>query len=989
MSPSQDLLSLIRHRVKFQPAALAVQDDSFTLTYSELERWSNNLAQEIRSRNTRGSGTVAVCVPRSTIFVVAVLAIVKAGFSYLPLDPTAPPARLDDQIMQADARLLLTVSWLQLPSLEQAIPFDIVPFIDRTCVLSYAELPSSGLITRNDTLVIFFTSGSTGRPKGVMVQHDGMLNMINSHFMEIQPGDRVSMVNNPAFDASSIDIWNTLCHGGTLLVLTAHLADTEAVIAFFREKEVTKAFLPTAVFHHIVSNVSNVASMSTTLRMVAVGGEKLATPSVQNFFRRAPTTRLLNAYGPSEASVFTTTFEIPSLNFSTEYDDATSRPIPIGRCIPNSAVYLLDDNLFPVDVGLPGEICIGGAGLAAGYLGQADLTANKFVMVNDLEGRGSSTRIYRTGDIGRFVPCADGPVLEFVGRSDTQTKIRGQRIELGEIEAVLCSGSDEIDQAAVVFSDEQDLIAYVVPTDNRIFEGQHDHAEQSDDSSKLRDAVYAQGFEDIDPAVAGIDFTGWVSMYDGMPIPLPEMQDWLSDTLQSIPVKPSDSVLEIGCGTGMILFALEPRCQEYSAVDMLGSVLAFIQARLTERGLQDKVALYEGMAHELDQMLPSEKRFDLIVLNSVVQHFSSSEYLENLIRLCVDRLQDGGRIFLGDIRNHGVDKHHDLARVLHCDPSPDLSTLEIQERLERWQHRQMELKLDPSFFFSLQHKLGNRVSHVEVVPKMMSARNELSQFRYQVILSIGKSAPDLVKPGQWVDYTTASDLEKLLSCSKDITAVRGIPSSLVAIEQGILHLMSSSQPPASASELVTAASTLDWCTRALSPADVVALCARQGYQVDMSLKSLGVDQTMAAIFLPGSSMFKGDFSSIPTAVQLANTPLHFSTASDLIAKLQDHCLQNLPSYMMPHRIIITQCLPLTGNGKIDRRMLAQSSAWAERSKVPSESNRPKNKIQALIQECISGVLNKEPLNIPLETDFIALGLHSFRAPVLLNALRAR
>ncbi|EGN97660.1 hypothetical protein SERLA73DRAFT_161607 [Serpula lacrymans var. lacrymans S7.3] len=959
---SQHLIELFRRQVELQPTATAVQDESFTLTYSELERWSNNLGHEICSRlkGTGGSSTIAIYMPRSVLLIVSVLAVVKIGLPYLPLDPSAPSARLTDQVLQSDTNLLLTVSDSQL-SLGRAVPFNIVPFINNTC--------------------------STGRPKGVLLQHAGMTNFVNNCLMEIQPGDRVAMVNNPSFDASSLDIWDTLCHGGTIFVFTGHLADSEAVVSFFREKTINKVFLPTAVFHHVVSDIFNTASLSTTLRLLIVGGERLATAAVKSFFRHAPDTRLVNIYGPTEATICTTTFELSSATF--DYDDSSSTPIPVGRCIPNTVIYLLDENLRPVDPGLPGEICIGGIGLAAGYLGQDQSISDKFVMVNDLEGDGSSIRLYRTHDIGKFVQSGRENLLQFIGRNDNQVKIRGQRLEPGEIEAVLCAGSDNIDQAAVVVTESDQLVAYVVQKDDA---DPQKPSEQAEDSVRLREIFYAEHFESINPALVGADFTGWVSMYDGVPIPRMEMQDWLSDTLRGIQVEQNDSVLEIGCGTGMILFSLESRCQEYYAMDMLGSVLAYVQAQLTERGLQDKVTLLQGKADELDQLLPSEKRFNLIILNSVVQYFPSADYLENVLRICANKLHEGGRIFLGDIRHLGVDKHHDLARVLHCDPSPELPTSEIRDRLAHWQLRQLELKVNPSFFFQLQEKSGSRISHVEILPKMMSTCNELSQFRYQIILHIGKT-PILTKPKHWMKYTNISKLEEALCAEEAVLAVNGIPNSLVALEQGVLQLMSSSQAPAKASELIAAVTASDQYANALSPCGLAALCARHNYQVDVSFKSLGVDQTMAAVFSRGSSLVKGDFSTIPTHSSLTNCPTNSAKATsherDLITRLHNRCRERLPSYMVPHRIIIQKSLPLTGNGKVDRRMLAEPRMWME-SKTPSsmsESHYPENETQAQVQACIARVLKEDTDKIPLQTDFVALGLHSFRAPALLDALR--
>jgi SAM-dependent methyltransferase len=459
-------------------------------------------------------------------------------------------------------------------------------------------------------------------------------------------------------------------------------------------------------------------------------------------------------------------------------------------------------------------------------------------------------------------------------------------------------------------------------------------------------------------------------MFDGVPIPRLEMQDWLSDTIRSIPVKQGDCVLEIGCGTGMVLFALEPHCQEYFGVDMFGPALAFVRARVIERGLEDKVTLFQGMAHELAQLLPREKRFDLVVINSVVQHFPSSKYLENVLKFCIDILQDGGRILLGDLRGLGVDKHHDLARVLHCDPSPELLTSEIQERLDRLQLRQTELKINPSFFFRVQNNLDSRISHIEVSPKMMVSRNELSQFRYQVILHIGTPTPTLTAPDRWVEYTTLRYLEDALSSGRnDIVAVRGIPNSLVGVEQGILQLLSLPQPPATASELVVAATVSDGYLRALSPKDIAALAERHGYQVDISIKALGVDQTMAAVFSHGSSSVKGDFSAIALDDEPTNALVdHVATPSyvqDLSVRLLDRCREKLPLYMVPHHVIIERSLPLTENGKVDRKLLAQPHMWTKSLSFGalSETYHPENEMQAQVQDCIARALNIHPAKV--------------------------
>jgi non-ribosomal peptide synthetase component F len=203
-----------------------------------------------------------------------------------------------------------------------------------------------------------------------------MINLVDGPTLEILPGDNVALTANPSFDAASFEIWNSLVHGATIFVLTAHLADTDAVVSFFREKHIHKAFLPTAVFHRLFSDAAAAASLGATLRMINIGGEKLTTTIVKSFLRHAPHTRLTNGYGSAETTVCATLFEVTQE--ALEFDDSVGRPIPIGRPIPNTLFFLLDDDLRPVNFGHPGEICIAGAALARGYLDSSQVPSAKF-----------------------------------------------------------------------------------------------------------------------------------------------------------------------------------------------------------------------------------------------------------------------------------------------------------------------------------------------------------------------------------------------------------------------------------------------------------------------------------------------------------------------------------------------------------------------------------------------------------------------------------
>jgi non-ribosomal peptide synthetase component F len=203
-----------------------------------------------------------------------------------------------------------------------------------------------------------------------------MLNLLNRRLMDIHLGDHVVVTANSCFDASSLEIWNYLSNGANIFILTAHLADTESVVDFFREKRIQKAFLPTAVFHRLVNDNKIAASLGSTLSWILVGGERLSTASVRNFFRYAPQTKLLNGYGSAETTVHVTDFDVP--RDLSKYDEMAGRPIPVGRAIDNASVFVLDEDLHPVASGSCGEICVSGAGLARGYLGESLSVSEKF-----------------------------------------------------------------------------------------------------------------------------------------------------------------------------------------------------------------------------------------------------------------------------------------------------------------------------------------------------------------------------------------------------------------------------------------------------------------------------------------------------------------------------------------------------------------------------------------------------------------------------------
>ena len=404
------------------PDALAVANSQRSLTYGELEAGANRLARRLIRLGVCPEDRVGVCLERSADLPLALLGVLKAGAAYLPLDPGHPAERLAYILEDSAVRVLITSDTLQ--GLEE----------------ESAERPRVPGTASNLAYVIY-TSGSTGRPKGTELAHAGLLNLIAWHQREygITPADRTTQVASPAFDASVWEIWPTLAGGASL-----HFPPEDArssppdLLAWLAEQGITVCFLPTPLAEACLE----LEPPELSLRFLLTGGDRL-----HRIERRLPF-RLINHYGPTEGTVVATAGEV---------GDETAPPI--GRPIDNFRAHVLDRHLQPVPVGVVGELLIGGTGLARGYLGRPELTAEKLVPDPFSDG----ARLYRTGDLVRW--RRDGR-LDFVGRIDHQVKIRGFRIELGEIEGVLREHPEVRDAVVVAREDggERRLVAYVTGT---------------------------------------------------------------------------------------------------------------------------------------------------------------------------------------------------------------------------------------------------------------------------------------------------------------------------------------------------------------------------------------------------------------------------------------------------------------------------------------------------------------------------------------------
>jgi non-ribosomal peptide synthetase-like protein len=416
------------------------------MTYGELDRRANQLARFLRSKGVHHGDSVGLWLPRSMDVYVALLGILKAGAAYVPLDPDYPAERVGFILSDCQARALVTTK--QFATQAGSFRGELITLDERQAEIGGQPGEPLGRgdtgATPEDLCYVIYTSGTTGKPKGVQIEHRSVCHLVRAErkLFQVQPHDRVYQGFSAAFDASVEEVWLAFFSGATLVVGTRDMVYAGAGLArMLTEARVT-----------VLSCVPTLLSMMEedvpTVRLLILGGEACPPDLVKRWWQ--PGRRVFNTYGPTEATVIATSAECHP-----------DKPITIGRPVPNYLACILDEQLHPVPAGVPGELYLGGIGLARGYLGRPELTREKFI---SLAGDGATAqRLYRTGDLARWTP--DGQ-LEFLGRLDTQVKIRGFRVELSEIESVLmeCPG---VQAAAVALREDgpaiQQLVAYIVP----------------------------------------------------------------------------------------------------------------------------------------------------------------------------------------------------------------------------------------------------------------------------------------------------------------------------------------------------------------------------------------------------------------------------------------------------------------------------------------------------------------------------------------------
>jgi amino acid adenylation domain-containing protein len=987
---NQTIPQMFEEQVARSANAIAVTDEDRNLSYRELNERANQLAHYLRELGVGPETLVGLCVGRSVEMVIAILGILKAGGAYVPLDPVYPAERLASLLTDTQASVLLTQQslWEQFVTVrvrDGATPADqnpqsrienqIVVCIDkeREAIRWQSTANPASDIKPNNLAYVIYTSGSTGKPKGVAITHSSAVAFLAWAHNAFSPADLAGVLASTSicFDLSVFELFAPLGCGGKVILAENALAMSTLSAA----PEITLVnTVPSAMAELVRLN-----AISRSVSTVNLAGEFLKSGLVKEIYERTSVRRVYDLYGPTEATTYS------SFALRTSMGSQT-----IGKPISNTQIYLLDGNLHPVPIGVPGELHIGGYGVARGYLNRPDLTAGQFIP--DPFTKEPGKRLYRTGDLARYL--TDGNI-QLLGRVDHQVKLRGFRIEPGEIEAALDRHPDVQHSVVVARGDEPDekqLVAYIVPrrpfevtpSDITLADRQNEHISNWE---MLFEETFAAASEPEDPTTntAGVN-----SSYTNAPIPASESRDWVDHAANRILSLKPNRVLDIGCGLGRTLFRVAPCCSRYWGTDMSQVALDYIERHLELLGDKRRaVKLFRARGDDFSSIPRSY--FDTVVINGVVQYLPHINHLVSLLENALHAVEEGGVIFIGDVRSLPLLEAFQLSVEL-CQAADSLPTNLLWERVRRNVAQEEELVIDPTFFEVLAQSLS-RSACVDILLKRGSAQNELTRFRYDVILYLDSPRkPQAEFP--WLDWTTEKLtlglLRERLVQKPEALGITGVPNARVLPEVRMAAGLARGDRFTRAIDLRGTIETMR--EGAVHPESFWALEQDLPYSVDITWSRSGGPECfdvclkrrdIAAVRRSPANF--PDKTLIPKPWRTyAHNPFDVKFERALRTSLRASLETSLPSYMIPSAFVLLDSFPLSPNGKIDRSRLPPPDLQG----FAREQNfiAPRTSTEELLAQIWARFLGVEqPLGIG--ADFFDLGGHSLLATQVVSRIR--
>jgi amino acid adenylation domain-containing protein len=921
------------------PDAVAVVFEGQQMTYAELNHRANQVAACLRRMGVAPEATVGLCAERSLEMIIGLLGILKSGGAYVPLDPTHPKERLEMILEDAGIAALLTHGE---GAKKLGLPKTVTVALDDPELRDESPNNPAPIAKPSNLAYVIYTSGSTGKPKGVELEHCGVVNFL--HSMQRKPGfkqsDTLLAVTTISFDIAALEIFLPLISGARVILASQETVhDGRRLIDLLITSHATILQATPATWRMLIENGWKGGERLRAL----CGGEALPRDLADRLLERG--VELWNMYGPTETTIWS----------SATLIDSRTGGIVIGPPIASTQFYVLDALRQPVPIGVPGELYIGGDGVARGYHNLPTLTAQKFM--EDPFRPESGARMFKTGDRVRSLPNGR---LEFVGRLDYQVKIRGFRIELSEIEAVLAQHAG-VSQCAVAAREDtpgsKRLVAYVVP------QKQNDES-MAEKAGNASETDYSKAIEQARLSEESHSSAA------------------LEHTINRILSLQPKKILEFGCGTGGVHSRLAGHCNRYIGVDVSQAALDQFQLRLETNGFdRSKVQL---LKRTTDDFTPVAcEKVDTIIILSVIEHYPSVEYLQRVIELSVQTIDGEGTIFIGDIPNMRLRESFHCADLLqHTGDAVATST--FKQRVLHRIENENRLVAAPELFLALKKHIP-QISHVEIHAARGTFENEAARLHatmsYDAVLHVSKGT-NTAAVAEWLDWQSGLSLDdlrtRLQSQQPSALGLRNVPIARARGQLKLLDLLLKN-PPATVGELKAAADDhfsgveIEELYRLADDCLYVA-SVRPGSDgcCDVALVRQSEDKVLplfseAATFRPLN--------------EYAKRPVH-PLAGNLRQQLRTHVREKLPDYMAPSAYVILDSLPLTANGKVDRKALPAPDVERDREQT---FVAPRNAREQMLAEIWTSVLGVEPIGA--HDNFFELGGHSLHAIQVVSRLR--
>ncbi|MDQ5921099.1 MAG: hypothetical protein QG673_1155 [Pseudomonadota bacterium] len=967
---------LFEEQAQLTPNEIAVIYENEKLSYSELNIESNQIAHYLLETGlVQARSLVVLCIDRSQYMLPVILAVFKSGAAYVPIEPNYPGNRIQHIVNDTNTNLIITT---------QPYKNDLVRLIKKNvkqdiCIITIEEIQSklskqstsniNNKISPDCLAYVIYTSGSTGIPKGVMIEHKSVVNRIKwmNELCPLTHTDRILQKTPYVFDVSVWELLWGIWYGACIVFAKpdGH-KDAEYLADIIVKEDISIIHFVPSMLVGFEDYMQFRKPTLPSLKRVFCSGEVLNIKQVKEFKKLLPGVSIYNLFGPTEATVDVTFYDCMNDN-----DD-----VYIGKPISNTKIYVVNNNLQQLPIGVAGELCISGIGLARGYLNLPGETEQKFIQnpfqTEDERALCINSRLYKTGDLARFL--FDGN-LEYLGRQDNQVKLKGYRIELGEIESLVNSNSQVKQSVAVIrkYIDDETNTLY----DNKyiaVYYTSFSHSHQDSVNKYISNwqLVYQNIYKNMDSSTSENNFIGWNSSYTDMPIELLHMEEWLLNTATHIYQLAPFNILEIGSGSGAIMLSCITYCNYYYATDFSVQSTNHLQKLVYKKDIQNIAQVMNCKAHEI-QFDKINLPIDTIVLNSVIQYFPGTEYLQQLIRQLIVNLNGLAKIFIGDIRDYRLFDafHYSVLYYKH--------KVVKQREIEFYKNREKELLVSPRYFIELLEYIPE-IEYIEFLIKECDYLNELTQFRYDVVIHIKSSCFSQTKQYNEVrqdQFAMVTDINGFLENNKSekILLVK-YPYKNSYTEyikyRNFNHGLELSQNI--------------YPKGILSIGQIKELSKLYNFQCKFYLD---IDDCgyLNLIFyrLSSDALFKITYNSVAgTEIQLNNNPAKSVELleSGLSNKIKCYLEKYLPVFMMPDAIIHVDTFPVTVNGKLDIDLLPEPEAIITKDYVA-----PGNLTESKICSAFAKVLSTSENHVGANCNFFKAGGNSVLAIKLVIELQ--